>query len=70
MGGKAKRGLLDALTGGGNKGGATGDGTKTSKGAKEEGVSKAAGTGADSGLPTCSDDGEITMTFHQVNQGE
>jgi len=49
-------------------GGAAGAGTKTAKGATENGVSKAAGQGASAGLPTCSDSGEITMTFHQVNQ--
>jgi len=48
--------------------GATGAGTKTAKGATEQGVAKAAGQGASQGLPTCSDSGEITMTFHQVNQ--
>lgn len=58
------RGLLDALTGGAGGG----DGTKTPKGTVEGGVAKAAGTGATSGLPTCADDGTITMTFHQVNQ--
>jgi len=47
------------------KGGA---GQKTAKGTTEQGVSKAAGKGAAQGLPTCSDSGEITMTFHQVNQ--
>ncbi|KAF2740264.1 hypothetical protein EJ04DRAFT_239503 [Polyplosphaeria fusca] len=71
-----KRGLLDALTGGGkgNAGGAASGGaassagTKTPKGTTENGVSKAAGTGASSGLPTTADDGTISMTFHQVNQ--
>lgn len=68
-----ERGLLDALTGGKTGGGtaasgATSSGTKTPKGTTEDGVAKAAGTGATSGLPTCSDDGTITMTFHQVNQ--
>jgi len=48
--------------------GATGAGTKTAAGTTEQGVSKAAGQGASAGLPTCSDSGEITMTFHQVNQ--
>jgi len=48
--------------------GATGAGQKTAKGTTEQGVSKAAGQGASAGLPTCSDSGEITMTFHQVNQ--
>jgi hypothetical protein len=43
-------------------------GEKTSKGSTEQGVAKAAGTGATSGMPTCADDGTITMTFHQVNQ--
>jgi hypothetical protein len=65
---------LAALLGGaGGKGagkgaGATSAGQKTAKGTTEQGVSKAAGSGASSGLPTCSDSGEITMTFHQVNQ--
>lgn len=65
---------LAALLGGaGGKGagagaGATSAGQKTAKGTTEQGVSKAAGQGASSGLPTCSDSGEITMTFHQVNQ--
>jgi hypothetical protein len=70
-----KRGILGDLIGGGKKngGGATSDssdasGTKTPKGTVEDGVSKAAGTGADSGLPTVGQDGIITMTFHQVNQ--
>ncbi|CAO2651881.1 Nn.00g001640.m01.CDS01 [Neocucurbitaria sp. VM-36] len=68
-----KRGLLDALTGGkaggaAKAGGADAAGTKTPKGTAEQGVSKAAGSGASSGLPTTSDDGSITMTFHQVNQ--
>lgn len=66
-----RAGGLAALLGGG-KGqqaqGATSQGTKTPKGTTENGVAKAAGTGAQSGLPTCADDGTITMTFHQVNQ--
>ncbi|KAH6882960.1 hypothetical protein BKA58DRAFT_27761 [Alternaria rosae] len=66
----AKRGLLDALTGGGAGGaggaGAASAGTKST--GTEGGVAKAAGTGATSGLPTTADDGTITMTFHQVNQ--
>lgn len=69
-----KRGLLDALTGGagGKAGGAAAAGgaagTKTAKGTSEAGVAAAAGQGASAGLPTTSDDGTITMTFHQVNQ--
>jgi len=43
-------------------------GQKTASGAVEGGVSKAAGQGASAGLPTCSDAGVISMTFHQVNQ--
>jgi hypothetical protein len=67
-----KRGLADLLGGGASKqggaSGATSAGTKTPKGTTEQGVAKAAGTGATSGLPTTADDGTITMTFHQVNQ--
>jgi hypothetical protein len=68
-----KRGLLDALTGGaGGAGGAKAAGgaagATTAKGTKEAGVAAAAGAGASSGLPTTSDDGTISMTFHQVNQ--
>jgi Egh16-like virulence factor len=46
----------------------TGGGTKTPKGTVETGVKAAVGQGATSGLPTCSDTGVVTMTFHQVNQ--
>lgn len=55
-------------TGKGQGSGATSQGTKTPPGTIENGVAKAASTGAKSGLPTCSDDGVINMTFHQVNQ--
>jgi len=75
MGGSApaaatKRGIADLLGGGAGKqgGGATSAGQKTAKGTTEQGVSKAAGSGASSGMPTTADDGTITMTFHQVNQ--
>ncbi|KAF2199561.1 hypothetical protein GQ43DRAFT_420014 [Delitschia confertaspora ATCC 74209] len=76
MGGASnkKRGLLATLAGtgnggnGGGQGGADAEGQKTAKGTTEQGVSKAAGTGASSGLPTASDDGTITLTYHQVNQ--
>jgi hypothetical protein len=75
MGGAApaaatKRGLADLLGGGAGKqgGGATSAGQKTAKGTTEQGVAKAAGSGASSGMPTTADDGTITMTFHQVNQ--
>lgn len=63
----AKRGLLDGLMGGGG-GGADAQGQKTPKGTSETGVKAAAGKGATSGMPTCSDNGEITLTYHQVNQ--
>jgi hypothetical protein len=43
-------------------------GTKTPKGTVETGVKAATGAGASDGLPTCSDSGVVTMTFHQVNQ--
>jgi len=64
---------LDALLGGGAGAGAGANsnaaaGTKTAKGTKEQGVSKAAGSGAQSGMPTSADDGTVSMTFHQVNQ--
>jgi hypothetical protein len=64
---------LDALLGGGKAAGGadaadTSAGTKTAKGAVENGVSKAAGQGKASGLPTTADDGTVSMTFHQVNQ--
>ncbi|OTA97768.1 hypothetical protein M434DRAFT_379119 [Hypoxylon sp. CO27-5] len=36
--------------------------------AAETSVAATAGNGATSGLPTCSDDGSITMTFRQINQ--
>ncbi|KFY20029.1 hypothetical protein V491_04042, partial [Pseudogymnoascus sp. VKM F-3775] len=53
---------------GASGGGATGAGVKTVKGTSESGVAAAAGSGAESGLPTTADDGTLTMTFHQVNQ--
>lgn len=57
-----------AGAGGGAGGGATGTGVKAVKGTSESGVAAAAGSGAESGLPTTADDGTLTMTFHQVNQ--
>ncbi|KAB5572669.1 hypothetical protein GE09DRAFT_1026153 [Coniochaeta sp. 2T2.1] len=54
-----RRGLLDALTGGG---------VKTAKGTVETGVKAATGVAASDGLPTTSDDGTLTLTYHQVNQ--
>ncbi|TVY75747.1 hypothetical protein LSUE1_G007620 [Lachnellula suecica] len=43
-------------------------GVKTPKGTTETGVKAATGMGASAGLPTCADDGTLTMNFHQVNQ--
>lgn len=43
-------------------------GTKTPAGTSETAVKAATGAAAASGLPTTSDDGTVTMTFHQVNQ--
>ncbi|KAI0442193.1 cell surface protein [Xylaria telfairii] len=63
-----KRGVFGDLLGGLTGGGAGGNkGTKSEK-AAEDSVAAAAGQGASSGLPTCSDDGSITMTFRQINQ--
>ena len=63
----AKRSLLDKLLGGGSGASAiSGAGTKTAKGAVENGVAAGAGTGATSGLPTVGDDGTINMVYHQV----
>lgn len=47
---------------------ASNGGTKTPAGTKETAVKAATGQGAVSGMPTCADDGTVTMTFHQVNQ--
>ncbi|KAI0013545.1 hypothetical protein F4779DRAFT_341857 [Xylariaceae sp. FL0662B] len=57
------RGLKDLLSG--LTGGGSGNKTET---AAETNVAATAGQGATSGLPTCADDGSITMTFRQINQ--
>lgn len=57
------RGLGDLLSGLTGKNG----GTKTQT-AEETSVAASAGQGATSGLPTCADDGSVTMTFRQINQ--
>ncbi|KAI1497728.1 hypothetical protein F5X99DRAFT_355674 [Biscogniauxia marginata] len=54
--------FLSGLTGGGDN---AGEKTET---AAETNVAATAGSGATSGLPTCADDGSITMTFRQINQ--
>ncbi|KAL2153740.1 hypothetical protein VTH82DRAFT_4895 [Thermothelomyces myriococcoides] len=74
----AARGLLDGILGGfdgllgggrgGNNGGGNGDGGQAPAAKTESNVAAMAGQGATSGLPTCSDDGIITMVFHQINQ--
>lgn len=62
-----KRGLLGNLLGGLTGGAGGNQGTK-SETAVETTVASSAGQGTTSGLPTCSDDGSITMTFRQINQ--
>ncbi|KAJ4263335.1 hypothetical protein NW762_006153 [Fusarium torreyae] len=57
------RNLLGGLFGGGS--GGQGDKNETPE---EVSVAATAGDGATSGLPTASDDGEITMTYRQINQ--
>mgnify|MGYP006877418725 CR=1 FL=1 len=72
--------LLGGLTGGaggaggaGGKAGATGitgllgKGGAKVNGAPEARVAAAVGAGATSGLPTCADDGTVTMTLRQVS---
>ncbi|KAK6953146.1 hypothetical protein Daesc_005446 [Daldinia eschscholtzii] len=61
--------LLSGLTGGRNGGNTakTGKGSKTET-PEETSVAATAGQGSTSGLPTCADDGSITMTFRQINQ--
>jgi hypothetical protein len=69
-----KRQLLGGLFGGGKGGnaGATGlggllgGGGAKSNGPPEARVAAATGAGASSGLPTCADDGTVTMTLRQV----
>ncbi|RKL44920.1 hypothetical protein BFJ72_g3571 [Fusarium proliferatum] len=55
--------LLGGLFGGGRGGG--GEKTET---AEETSVAASAGEGATKGLPTASDNGEVTMTYRQINQ--
>ncbi|KAF4449361.1 hypothetical protein F53441_7340 [Fusarium austroafricanum] len=56
-------GFLSGLFGGGRGGG--GDKNESPE---ETSVAATAGDGATSGLPTASDNGEVTMTYRQVNQ--
>ncbi|KAI0905929.1 cell surface protein [Ustulina deusta] len=64
-----KRGVLGDLLGGltGGSSSSSSKGTKSEQ-PEETSVKASAGQGASSGLPTCSDDGTITMTFRQINQ--
>jgi hypothetical protein len=57
---------LAGLLGGGG-GGANAKGVKSTK-PVEDIVSKSAGTGASSGMPTASDDGMVELQFRQINQ--
>ncbi|RGP79804.1 hypothetical protein FLONG3_2118 [Fusarium longipes] len=61
--------LLGGLFGGGGIGGGLGGGNSGNKADKpaESSVAATAGEGASSGLPTCSESGEITMTYRQAN---
>lgn len=43
-------------------------GTKTPAGTKETAVKAATGMAASQGMPTCADDGQVKLVFHQVNQ--
>ncbi|WZH49358.1 hypothetical protein QYS62_010557 [Fusarium acuminatum] len=58
-------GFLGGLFGGGR--GGAGGGDKNEK-PEETSVAATAGEGANSGLPTASDNGEVTLTYRQVNQ--
>ncbi|RSM05452.1 hypothetical protein CEP52_006254 [Fusarium oligoseptatum] len=49
-------------------GGAAGRGGDKNDGPPEARVAASTGEGATSGLPTASDDGEVTLTYRQVNQ--
>lgn len=81
--GARRRQLFGGLFGGGRAGGTGGAGGAAGAtgiagllgggGTKAEGppearVAAATGAGASSGLPTCADDGTITMTLRQINQ--
>lgn len=74
FGGGGGAGAAGAAGAAGGGGGATGiaglfggGGTKA-EGPPEARVAAAQGSGASSGLPTCADDGTVTMTLRQINQ--
>ncbi|UPX18199.1 uncharacterized protein EKO05_0008505 [Ascochyta rabiei] len=78
--GARRRQLLGGLFGGGGGGGAggaagatgiaglLGGGGNKAEGPPEARVAAAQGAGASTGLPTCADDGTVTMTLRQINQ--
>ncbi|KAK1570267.1 cell surface protein [Colletotrichum navitas] len=57
----ARQGLAGLFGGGKNQG-------KKGTSVPEARVAATAGMGASEGMPTCADDGTITMTFRQINQ--
>jgi len=57
----ARQGLAGLFGGGKNQG-------KKGNSVPEARVAATAGMGASEGMPTCADDGTITMTFRQINQ--
>lgn len=65
-GARKHRRQLGNLLGGLFGGGAAGRGGDKSDGPPEARVAASAGDGASSGLPTASDDGEVTLTYRQV----
>ncbi|KAI9158229.1 hypothetical protein HJFPF1_06220 [Paramyrothecium foliicola] len=58
-------GLLGGLMGGGRGGNAQGQASSLPA---ETFVADSAGSGAAGGLPTCSDSGEVTLVYRQINQ--
>ncbi|KAK8003389.1 hypothetical protein PG989_003108 [Apiospora arundinis] len=61
-------GFLSGLLGGGANGGAAKAKGVQTKTATETNVASTAGKGASGGLPTASDNGEVTLQFRQINQ--
>ncbi|RYP52110.1 hypothetical protein DL768_002660 [Monosporascus sp. mg162] len=61
-------GIFGRQFGGGFLSGLFGGGGQETETAEETIVAASAGQGATAGLPTCADDGSITMTFRQINQ--
>lgn len=67
--GNNKRGIFGRQFGGGFLSGLLGGGGgQKTETAEETIVAASAGQGATAGLPTCADDGSVTMTFRQINQ--